>query len=267
MIIDKLNPVIFESGFLEIRWYGILYLLGFITTYFYLRLITKKNLIMNMNVEDVDCYLIGMITSLVLGARLFHVFVFNPVYYISRPIEILMIWKGGLSFHGALILISIWTYYYCKKKQIIFFQLTDYLIFPAAIFLALGRLGNYIIGDVMGRISSISFGNGLNLTGTETNVLPLQIYDGIKNILVFGILMLIKTLQVQVFRKSMPGILTAAFLIGYGSLGFFIEFLKESTIIFLGLSMGQILSFSFLIFGIYFLKVILKTRRSLKSND
>lgn len=265
MFVNNLNPVIFEVGSLEIRWYGLIYVIAFVSFYFYLRYLAKKNHIENLKVEDVEDYLIGTIIYLVIGARFFHVFIYHPGYYFANPIEILQIWNGGLSFHGALLMIGLWTFYFCRKRKIIFFTFTDYMVFPVAVFLALGRFTNFINGELVGKITQVPWAVKFNNSGYNDFRHPTQIYESIKNLFLLTILYGVRGMQGYIFRKNVPGLLTAIFLIGYGGLRFIIEFLKEGYTVILGLNMGQILSLATLLFGIYLLKIIIQTRKAVKN--
>jgi hypothetical protein len=103
---------------LHIRWYGIIYALGFTYIFLYLQFLARRKSIEHFHTSDVEPFLVGLIMSMIIGARLFHVFVYEFAYYIVRPHEILMVWQGGLSFHGALFFMVLWIYYFCKKKKI-----------------------------------------------------------------------------------------------------------------------------------------------------
>lgn len=268
MFVNTINPVIFEHMGLQIRWYGLVYAIAFISLFFYLRYLVNKKYIPNFENEDIEPFLIGTIITLVLGARFFHCFIYYPSYYFKNPLEILMVWKGGLSFHGALIFISLWILYFCKHRKIPLFTLTDYLVFPVALFLAIGRLANFSNGELVGKLTNVSWGvnfeNNPKYSGAFRH--PTQIYESLKNLFLFLVLLGVKGIQGQIFRKYTPGLMTGIFLIGYGVLRFFIEFLKESTIIILGLNMGQILSIFVILFGAYLLYHILSAKNKLKWN-
>lgn len=266
MFINNLDPVILNLWGLQIRWYGIVYALGFLTLYFFLSFLIKHKSIPNFEKEDIEPFLIGLIITLVLGARFFHCFVYYPVYYFTHPLEILMVWQGGLSFHGALIFMSLWIYYFCKHRNIPFFTLTDFLVFPIALFLAIGRFANFTNGELVGKLTNVSWGvdfeNNPNFLGEFRH--PTQIYESLKNIFLFMMLLFVKFLQGHFFRKYTPGLMTGIFLIGYGVLRFFIEFLKEGAIILLGLNMGQILSVFVIFFGGFLLYHILAAHKKIK---
>ncbi len=263
MFYDNLDPIIYSFHGIQIRWYGVVYVLAFLTLYFYLLYLTKSKQIFNFDKKDVEPFLIGLIISMIIGARLFHCFIYYPNYYFKNFFEIFMIWKGGLSFHGALLFVTFWIYYFCKKKKIWFLELTDYLVFPAALFLALGRIANFANGELVGKITNVSWGVDFNNSETYRGVFrhPTQIYESIKNLFLFGFLLCAKYVQGHFFRKYTPGLMTAIFLLGYGFLRFFLEFLKESVIVAIGLNMGQILSIFVFILGLYIAYHLYKTKK------
>lgn len=264
MFVNNLDPIIFEIAGLQIRWYGIVYAIGFLTLYFVLNFLIKQKAIPNFEKEDVEPFLIGLIITLVIGARFFHCFIYYPTYYFENPLEILQVWKGGLSFHGAFLFMTLWIWYFCKHRKIPFLTLTDYLVFPIALFLAIGRMANFSNGELVGKLTNVSWGvNFVNNPKYEGSFRhPTQIYESLKNLFLFLVLMSVKFLQGHIFRRYTPGLMTGIFLIGYGILRFLIEFLKESMVIILGLNMGQILSIFVFIFGIYLIYHIYAARNS-----
>jgi len=268
MFINNINPIFAHIGPLEIRWYGLVYAISFIFLYFYLKFITKKKVIPNFEESEVETFLIGLIITMIIGARLFHCFIYHPHYYFKHPLEIFMIWKGGLSFHGAILFMTMWVYYFAKHRKIHILVLSDFLVFPAALFLALGRMANFVNGELVGKLTNVSwavnFNNSKAYAGTFRH--PTQIYEAFKNLFLFFILAAVKIIQGQIFRQYVPGLMTAIFLIGYGALRFFIEFLKEGATVVLGLNMGQILSVFVIIFGIYLANQIHKINKDLKCN-
>jgi phosphatidylglycerol:prolipoprotein diacylglycerol transferase len=251
-----------KSISLHVRWYGVIYAVGFAFIFMYLSYLARTKAIEHFETTDVEPFLIGLIISMVIGARLFHVFVYETMYYLLHPLEIVMVWNGGLSFHGALLFMGMWIFYFCKKKKIEVLRLTDYLVVPAALFLSLGRMANFINGELVGKITNVSWGVKFPLYDGFRH--PTQIYESVKNLILFGILFGTQLAQGHIFRKYVPGLLTIIFLIGYGSLRFFIEFLKDFESIFIGLNMGQILSLFVVFLGIYLIFIIRKTHVKFK---
>src|SRR3989344_5283313 len=115
MFYNNLNPTLFNIGPFEIRYYGIIYALGFLIAYFFIyHLAKRRNL--SLTKDDVADFIFYLIIGTVIGARLFEIIFYEPKYYFSNPLEMLAVWHGGLSFHGGLVGAVIASYMYCRKK-------------------------------------------------------------------------------------------------------------------------------------------------------
>ena len=239
MFINNINPVALQLGPLEIRWYGIIYALGFLFAYYYVKHALAKKKIM----FDVDTFFISVILGNLIGARLFEVFFYNPAYYFANPTEIIAVWKGGLSFHGGLLGGFLASFWFCKKQKISWKIIADILAIPLAIGLGFGRIANFINGELYGYPTSLPWGADF---GDGVFRHPTQLYESLKNFLIAGILT-----AVNARKKLSPGILFILFMILYGSVRFFIEFLKVPETMFLGLATGQWFSLLMVVLGIY----------------
>ena len=138
MFIHNLNPVLLSVGPFEIRYYGLFYVLGFVMAYFIINHLAKKREL-SLSKDDVADYLLYIIIGVILGARIFHIVVYNLPYYMANPFEIIAIWHGGLAFHGGLIGAVIGAWLFCKRKKIDFYEMADITVIPLALGLALGR--------------------------------------------------------------------------------------------------------------------------------
>src|SRR3989338_8312202 len=132
MFLHNLNPVLFELGLFEVRYYGLFYALGFIMAYLMLPSLAKIRNI-NLSKDDAADFILYLLVGVVLGARLVYVIFYNPLFYLSNPAEIIMLWHGGLSFHGGFLGAIIAAYYFCRKKKIEFYDLADITVVPAAL--------------------------------------------------------------------------------------------------------------------------------------
>ena len=232
MFIHNLNPILLKLGPLELRYYGLVYVLGFIAIFFYLKYLTKNKKI-NISQDQLSDLLFYLILGVILGGRLFYIIFYNLKYYLSNPFEIFAVWHGGMSFHGALIGSIIVLYYFSKKEKIKFYTLADIIVIPVALFLFFGRIANFINGELYGHITNVSWAVKFqNVPGYRH---PSQIYEALKNILIFSIL----SLQLKRPRKS--GFLFWQFIFFYSLFRFFIEFFRFSPNYYLGLSTGQYL--------------------------
>jgi phosphatidylglycerol---prolipoprotein diacylglyceryl transferase len=253
MFIHNINPVLFSIGPLEIRYYGIIYALGFIITYFMLHYFVKSKRL-SLKKEDIDDFVFYAVIGVVLGARFVYVLFYNLSYYLANPLESFAFWSGGLSFHGGLLGAVIAISIFCKKKKIRFYQIADLIVIPTALGLALGRLGNFLNGELVGRITDVPW--GVKFKDYEGFRHPSQIYESFKNLIIFVSLWALKDKRIG--EKKLPeGFLFWLFVIMYSTLRFIVEFWREPDsqlgFIFAGITMGQILSFTTLIIGLVFI--------------
>ena len=155
MFYHNISPVLLEIGPFQIRYYGLFYALGFVIAYFLIYYLAKRKEL-PLTKDDVADFLVYEIIGIVLGARLIYVIFYNPLSYLQNPLEIIMLWHGGLSFHGGLAGAIIGGYLFCRKKKMEFYDLADIVVLPVALALALGRIGNFINAELVGRITNAS---------------------------------------------------------------------------------------------------------------
>ena len=235
----NIDPVLLRIAGFEIRYYGLIIVLSLILAYFMLPYLAK---------EKIENLLFYTALAGLIGARLFIVFIYHPSYYLSNPLEIFKIWKGGVSFHGALLFGLLAVYFFCKKHKLKFLEIMDLLIIPTALGFALGRIGNFLNGELYGRITSVPW--AVKFSTVEGFRHPSQLYESAKNFLIFFTLLFLNK------KKHKPGFLLAIFLIMYSVLRFLIEFVREPEIYISFLTMGQFLNILMFIAGIYLLKKI-----------
>ena len=243
----NIDPVLLRIAGFEIRYYGLIIVLSLILAYFMLPYLAKKKKL-NLSKEKIENLLFYTALAGLIGARLFIVFLYHPSYYLSNPLEIFKIWKGGVSFHGALLFGLLAVYFFCKKHKLKFLEIMDLLIIPTALGFALGRIGNFLNGELYGRITSVPW--AVKFSTVEGFRHPSQLYESAKNFLIFFTLLFLNK------KKHKPGFLLAIFLIMYSVLRFLIEFVREPEIYISFLTMGQFLNILMFIAGIYLLKKI-----------
>src|SRR3989344_4682257 len=151
-----INPVLFNIGPLEVKWYGVFYLISFIALYFYLDYLRKKD-ILKLSKDQVYDLILYLIVGIVLGARLFHAFVWHPGFYLANPLDLFKLWDGGMAFHGGLIGAIIAGFIFSKKHNYKVLKLADILVVPAALILSFGRLVNWINQEIWGVVYNGSF--------------------------------------------------------------------------------------------------------------
>ena len=248
MFINDFDPVAFNIFSLEIRWYSLSYIFGIVFGWFY----CKKKLIKNDVTRKLfDDYLFYLILGIIIGGRIGYVFIYNFNYYYENPNEILMIWQGGMSFHGAVVGIIFFTYFFAIKNKVNTLYFLDLVALTAPIGIFLGRISNFINSELYGRETGLPWSVKFQKIDNIYRH-PSQIYEALfEGILLFVLLN-------YIFRKWLyksPGSISALFLIFYSIFRFFIEFTREPDIqigyILFNLTLGQMLSFLFLMFGLF----------------
>jgi len=213
-----MDPILFQIGPLTVRYYGLLMALAFLAGYFIFRRISKKE----MSGNETDVYFIYMIIGLTAGARLGQVIFYDPLFYLKYPLEILAIWHGGLASHGAFIGGIIATIIFCRRHKKRFYRIADLIVVPVALGAAFVRIGNFINGEIVGRVANAHLPWAMKFDGYEGLRHPVQIYEAIMNVGVFCILLLLRKV------KRLPeGLVSWSFVLVYSFLRFFLEFFKE----------------------------------------
>lgn len=247
----NLNPVAFSFFNIKIYWYSLAYIFGFLFTFWYSKfLIKKKVLKLDLKVAE-DFITIGII-AIILGGRIGYVIFYNFDYYLVNPINIFKIWQGGMSFHGALIALIFFMMIFAIKKKQNFFELANLLAFCSPIGIFLGRIANFINGELIGRVTDGTW--GVVYKSSENPRHPSQIYEAFfEGLFIFFILFVFSNSK---FRKKINAF--SIFLILYSISRFFIEFYREPDsqlgFIINNFSMGQVLTIPMFILGLIFLK-------------
>ena len=219
MIID-FDPIIFSLGPISVRWYGTMYVVGFIISGLLLRVLSKRNFF-PLPKNYIDVLVTYMIVGMFLGARLAYVFIYNWDYYQNNVSEILSVWQGGLSFHGALVGIILGGYLFARRHSLTLFQVMDNVALAGAQGLFFGRIGNFINGELYGRVTDSPVGMIFPAGGAYPRH-PSQLYEG-----VLEGLFLSAILWLLLFRVKKYGIISGVFIVGYGFIRYFIEFFRE----------------------------------------
>ena len=256
MFIHNIDPVLLSIGPFQIRYYGLFFVLAFVMAYFLLVHLAKRKEL-SVTKDDIADLILYIIIGAVLGARIFYVFVYNLPFYLSNPFEIIAVWHGGLSFHGGIIGAVIAGIYFTKRKKIDFYELADIVVIPLALGLALGRLGNFINGELYGRIADVPW--AVKFPDAEGFRHPSQIYASFKDWLIFFTLWVIKD-------KNLPkGFLFWLFVVMYSTLRFIVGFFRapdpQLGFILGPLTMGQILSIIMFFVGIFFINRVYKKNK------
>ena len=252
MYTHNLDPVLFDFGFLIIRWYSLAYIFGILIGWWLgKRIILKRfqNLNFNFDIKEFDNLITYIIISMLLGGRIGYVLFYNFGYYLSNPFDILKIWEGGMSFHGALIGVILGTYWFSIKKNIPTFFLLDIVSFVAPIGIFFGRVANFINGELVGKTTDVFW--GVIFPNIDNSIRhPSQLYEAFFEGVVLFIIM-----NSILFRSNYKtGTCSYMFLIFYGIFRTFSEFFREPDsqvgYLFNLISMGMMLSFLMILAGI-----------------
>ena len=259
MFTHNLDPVIFSLGLISIRWYSLAYVFGILIGWWYgKKLISNKSQLLKekFNLKNFDDLITYIVVSIIIGGRLGYVVFYNIEYYYSNPVDILKIWEGGMSFHGALIGIILGTYIFSIRRKIETLFLLDVIACVSPIGIFFGRIANFINGELVGKVSSVPWGvvfPSLDLAPRH----PSQLYEAVLEGLILFVILNIIFLK----KKYDIGKCSCLFLIYYGIFRMISEYFREPDIqlgyIYDLASMGSILSFVMFLSGLamfYFIK-------------
>ena len=252
MFINNFDPVAFEFLTFEIRWYSLSYIAGIVLAWIYIKKSILKETEYSKYIDDLISY---VIVGVIIGGRLGYVIFYNFEYYISNPLEILMIWTGGMSFHGGLLGVIISTYLFCKKNKLSTFYFLDLISLSAPIGIFLGRIANFINSELYGTRTDFFLAVIFEKVDTVSRH-PSQLYEAFfEGIILFILLNFIY----KKYINHKPGVVSALFLIFYSLFRFIIEFTREPDahlgLVFMELSQGQVMSILFFVVGLIVLKI------------
>lgn len=185
-----IDPTIFQIGSIAIRWYGVIMAFGFILGLYISVHLAKQRKISKNTIVD---YFIYLIPASIIGARLLAVILNYPIY-LNDPLEIFALWHGGMAIHGGIIGAVLVTLYFCKKRDINFYDIADIIVIPLGLGLALGRIGNFINQEFIGKPTNLPWGVYFDNLPEKRH--PSQIYEALKNLIIFTI-----TLKLYIFKK------------------------------------------------------------------
>ena len=254
MVVD-FDPVAFSLGSLLVRWYGLAYMVGFLGAWGWATLLIQRfhhKAGSNLQTETLSDLLTWLIVAVIVGGRLGEVLFYHPQYYLHNPLAIIQIWRGGMSFHGAIIggILTVWLF--ASRKKIPFLTLTDLVTAGVPIGLFLGRIANFINGELWGRTTDVPWGMIFPLSGTNDLRHPSPLYEAaLEGLLLFALLNLAIFFAGALSRR---GMVSGGFLLGYGAFRMLAEFFREPDThigILLGFtSWGQWLSLPMVLAGI-----------------
>jgi phosphatidylglycerol:prolipoprotein diacylglycerol transferase len=243
----QIDPVFLHLGRIQLRWYGLMYMVSFIAGYFVLKRLAKRKKL-GMSTDDLYDLLFFLILGVMIGGRLGYVLFYDLGSYIQRPIEILYIWQGGMSFHGGFVGVLLAVLLLCKRRHWNFWEIADLVCAVAPIGLGLVRLGNFINGELYGRKTTLPWGMVFPAGGDIVRH-PSQIYEALLEGLVLFLIV-----QWLYRRQLTPGTVTWGLIGFYGLFRFLVEFVREPDA-HIGFDLGpftrgQLLTFPMLVVGL-----------------
>ncbi|WIM04964.1 MAG: prolipoprotein diacylglyceryl transferase [Candidatus Nitricoxidivorans perseverans] len=249
LIHPQFDPVALHLGPLAVRWYGLMYLAGFGAFLLLGRRRAAGQPWHGISPADLDDLLFYGVLGVILGGRLGQVLFYEPAYYLVHPIEILAVWKGGMSFHGGFLGVLAAMALWGRKAGKTFFQVTDFIAPLVPLGLAAGRVGNFINGELWGRVADAALPWAMVFPQADAQPRhPSQLYQTAgEGLLLFALLWWFSS------RRRPTGAISGMFLVGYGAARFAAEFFREPDAGIFGqsylVSMGQWLSVPMIVVG------------------
>jgi phosphatidylglycerol:prolipoprotein diacylglycerol transferase len=233
-----LDPVAFSIGPVAVRWYGIVYALGFLLAYFILKRQADQGTVKNLTGKLAEDFILLLMMGSILMSRLFYVVFYNPMYYLRHVLEIPAVWHGGLSIHGGFLGAVLVTWWFCKKHRINFYALADTLVVILAFVLIFGRVANFLNAELYGRVTDVAW--CVNFPGADGCRHPSQLYEALYSLALFLIL-----IAMRASARFSDGVQFWSFIALYGTFRFLVTFFREfdpTDPAILALSIGQWLS-------------------------
>ena len=250
LIHPQFDPVAIAIGPLAVRWYGLMYLIAFLAFMFLGRYRARQNVLNGWLPRDVDDLLFFGVIGVIVGGRLGEVLFFQPGYYFAHPLEIPAVWKGGMSFHGGFLGVLAAVWYYARKTDRAWLDVTDFIAPLIPLGLAAGRIGNFINGELWGRPADPGLPWAMIFPQVDNLPRhPSQLYQaGLEGLALFVLLWWFAA------RPRPRGAVSGAFLIGYGVFRSVAEFFRNPDegifgVLTFGISMGQWLSLPMILAG------------------
>ena len=255
---SQISPNLFTIGSFQLRYYSLMYLVAFSIVYF-LGLYRIKHEKYKYTAENIQDYLVWAMIGVILGARFGEVLIYNPGYYAQHPLEIIMPFNfsngfrftgiSGMSYHGGVIGVVIASVLFCRKYKFNFWHFIDLLIPAVPLGYTFGRIGNFINGELFGRVTTVPWGMYFPLDPSQSLRHPSQLYEALlEGIVLFIVMWLIRK------KTKFDGFLLGIYIFGYGLARFIAEFFREPDynvdIILANISIGQLLCLLMMLGGI-----------------
>ena len=247
-----IDPVVFRIFGWPVHWYGVMYMLAFACAAVIGRRLLRASAFADLRCLDLENLLLAGIAGVLAGGRLGYVLFYNPAFYASQPLKIIQVWDGGMSFHGGLLGVIVALWMYARRHRLPFLRVVDFVAVLVPAGLGLGRIGNFINGELPGRAAAADLPWSMIFPHDAVARHPSSLYQALLEGAVLGALMIL-----MARRRRSAGFLAGVFLAGYALCRLFSEFFREPDahlgLLLGGLSMGQLLSAPMLIVGVMLL--------------
>lgn len=238
--VHRIDPVIADIGGVYLWWYGASYTLGFLELHLWFRWQRKR---LGLSLRDVYALSIVIPGCVVLFGRLVEVVFYEWPFYSAHPSLMPAVWIGGMSTHGLLLGAAVGTWLFCRMRGRGFLTIADELVIPGAFLMGIGRIGNFIDGQIVGSVTTMPW--GVQFPDAAGFRHPVVLYDGLKNLLLIPLLIAVR-------RRNPPrGIVLAHFFFWYAFLRIFVDFYREYPTTLLGLATGQSLNIAMALIGLF----------------
>lgn len=267
---QRLDPVILQIGGFKLQYYGLMYVVGFVLTYLLVAYRVKHERRFQVTADQVQALITYMMLGVIIGGRLGYVLFYNLGYYLRHPLEVILPFEfsngitftgiTGMSFHGGLICVILFAGLYCRKNDLSLLEMADLFVPAIPLGYTFGRIGNFINGELYGRVTTAPIGMIFPLAPGNSLRHPSQLYEAFfEGVFLFALLWLLRR------RVRTPGVMLALYLIGYGTVRFFIEFFRQPDVqigfVVGRFSMGQVLCFLMIASGALLLVYLRRRHR------
>jgi phosphatidylglycerol---prolipoprotein diacylglyceryl transferase len=258
----KIDPVLITIGPFAIRWYALAYICGILVGWLYARALIRNEKLWGgpapMTVTDFDDFILWVTLGIILGGRIGYVLFYNLPHFVANPLEIVQVWKGGMSFHGGFLGCVLAVVLFAHRRGISMLSLGDVTCAVGPIGLLLGRLANFVNGELWGRQTDVAWAMIFPTAGPLPRH-PSQLYEaGLEGIVLFIVLALL----MRAGALKRPGLIIGAFAVGYAIARTSCEFFREPDVqlgfLWGGLTMGILLSIPLFVAGVGFITLALK---------
>ena len=249
----QISPDIFRLGPFRIRWYGVMYVVGYVVGYRIIKRRVARGLV-RLSRSELDALIGYLVAGMLVGARIMYAVAYQPGHFLGDPLELFAIWHGGLSFHGALIGIAVAAMVFARVHRVAFWRLADTLAVASTPGLFFGRLGNFINGELYGRVTTVPWAMVFPTDPQQVPRHPSQLYEAVVEGLVLFLVLRAFERRATAQRWYRPGLVAGAFLCGYGAFRFLLEFTRQPdpqlSFVLGPFSMGQLLCAAMVVAGV-----------------